>query len=485
MEYNRILVDSVLHIPALADTNRLHTTNTSPQIGVLNNKLLYYSGHWREAGNGSGSSYSFTTPLTESSGVVGIPYATGSVNGYLKYQDWNTFNNKMPLAFRDTLQRFGSGNIKIGISNIRPSNVSGNSNIAIGDGTLYNISDGYSNTSVGYYSSNQVNHGINNTALGYYSLTSSTGNNNTAIGSYAGKYNTSKSHRLWLGGIDYGSEAGDSTKSPFYADLNTDMSKQTVRLNGVVTVNGNPIGSTYTASNGITLTGSDFQLGGTYSNDTKIESSNSKYFWLTSHDVSYIGNANFYLSDKQINLYFGHAGIHLTDTTIDIDANYAINFSNPINVAGNIKIDGDSAATTNYVRAHSGGSGSTQLEDTLYISSANILSGINDTLINTSSSTTKMQNIYTTCLISYKHVSIAYTGGTTDTIAVFGKYKGVKKKLLYISSSYITDAASGRGQFPIAWDKLDPGSPIWVHIPSFSAGNGILRLRFKKLTENW
>jgi hypothetical protein len=95
MEYNRILVDSVLHIPALADTNRLHTTNTSPQIGVLNNKLLYYSGHWREAGNGSGSSYSFTTPLTESSGVVGIPYATGSVNGYLKYQDWNTFKNKL------------------------------------------------------------------------------------------------------------------------------------------------------------------------------------------------------------------------------------------------------------------------------------------------------------------------------------------------------------------------------------------------------
>jgi hypothetical protein len=122
-------------------------------------------------------------------------------------------------------------------------------------------------------------------------------------------------------------------------------------------------------------------------------------------------------------------------------------------------------------------------EDTLYISSANILSGVNDTLIHTNSGTT--QTIYTTCLINYRHVSTAYTGGTTDTIAVFGKYKGVKKKLLYISSSYITDAYSGRGQFPIAWDKLDPGSPIWVYIPSFSTGNGILRMRFKKLTETW
>jgi hypothetical protein len=124
-------------------------------------------------------------------------------------------------------------------------------------------------------------------------------------------------------------------------------------------------------------------------------------------------------------------------------------------------------------------------EDTLYISSANILSGINDTLVNTSASTTKTQNIYTTCLISYQHISTAYTGGTTDTIAVFGKYKGVKKKLLYISSSYITEAHSGRGQFPIAWDKLDTNSPIWVHIPSFSTGDGILRMRFKKLIETW
>jgi hypothetical protein len=122
-------------------------------------------------------------------------------------------------------------------------------------------------------------------------------------------------------------------------------------------------------------------------------------------------------------------------------------------------------------------------EDTLYISSAQILSGINDTLVTTNTGTT--QTYYTQCLLSYRHVSTAYTGGTTDTIAVFGKYKGVKKKLLYISSSYITESYSGRGQFPLAWDKLDPGSPIWVHIPSFSTGNGILRMRFIKKQENW
>jgi hypothetical protein len=42
-----------------------------------------------------GINYSFTTPLSQGSGIVTIPAATGSVNGYLKYQDWNTFNNKL------------------------------------------------------------------------------------------------------------------------------------------------------------------------------------------------------------------------------------------------------------------------------------------------------------------------------------------------------------------------------------------------------
>jgi hypothetical protein len=125
------------------------------------------------------------------------------------------------------------------------------------------------------------------------------------------------------------------------------------------------------------------------------------------------------------------------------------------------------------------------VEDTLYISSANILSGVNDTLIHTYSSTLKTQTVYMQCLLYYKHVSVAYTGGTTDTIALFGKYKGVKKKLMYITSNYITEAYSGRGQFPISWDKLDPGSPIWLHVPFFSTGNGFLRFRFKKLIETW
>jgi hypothetical protein len=272
------------------------------------------------------------------------------------------------VGLGDTVKRFGSGNIKIGINNLKTIST-GNSNIAIGDGSMYSVTSGYANIGIGSYTMNTLSTGLYNTSLGYYSLTSNTGSNNTALGAWAGKYNTSKSHRLWLGGLDYGSEANDSTKSPVFANMNTDMTKQTVRLNGIVTVNGVAIGASASA------------------------------------------------------------------------------------------------------------------EDTLYISSANILSGINDTLVNTNAGST--QTIYTTCLINYRHVSTAYTGGTTDTITIFGKYKGVKKKLLYISSSYITDAYSGRGQFPIAWDKLDPGSPIWVHIPSFSTGNGILRMRFKKLTETW
>jgi hypothetical protein len=213
----------------------------------------------------------------------------------------------------------------------------------------------------------------------------------------------------------------------------------------------------------------------------------------------FIGNATLQVSEGESQLTSGLRGIlDITDDQINI----ASTGKNPSNVyVINVDTTGfsyngnlDTSKWTDnyyvpwgYIKDHKSqlaiSSGATSAEDTIYISSANILSGINDTLIHTNAGTT--QTIYTTCLINYRHVSAAYTGGTTDTIAVFGKYKGIKKKLLYISSTYITDAYSGRGQFPIAWDKLDPGSPIWVHIPAFSTGNGILRMRFKKIVESW
>jgi hypothetical protein len=126
------------------------------------------------------------------------------------------------------------------------------------------------------------------------------------------------------------------------------------------------------------------------------------------------------------------------------------------------------------------------LEDTIYVSAANLLSGINDTLINTTSPNTTTQNIYTNCIIYFKKNTYAYTGGTTDTIAVFGKLNGVKKKLLYISSSHVTDFITKRGSFTLEYDALDPGSPIWVHIPQFTAaGTGVLRMRFYRRQEIW
>jgi hypothetical protein len=123
------------------------------------------------------------------------------------------------------------------------------------------------------------------------------------------------------------------------------------------------------------------------------------------------------------------------------------------------------------------------LRDTLYVSSVNLLSGVNDTLIHTTSSTAKTQTIYTECLLNYKYESVAYAG--TDTIVMYGKYQGSAKRLMYILPIYITSAYSKLGQFPISWDSLDKGSPVWLHIPPFSTGNGILRLRFLKRIETW
>ena len=48
---------------------------------------------WKQVSGGSGSTYSFTTPLSELGTVVSITKADATTNGYLSSADWNKFNS--------------------------------------------------------------------------------------------------------------------------------------------------------------------------------------------------------------------------------------------------------------------------------------------------------------------------------------------------------------------------------------------------------
>lgn len=124
--------------------------------------------------------------------------------------------------------------------------------------------------------------------------------------------------------------------------------------------------------------------------------------------------------------------------------------------------------------------------DTLLLTSAKFLAGSIDTIKNTTASNSVIQNYYYLCNIFYTYKTAAYIGtSVNDTIIIYGKYKGNAVQILAIDSSYVTDAYSGFGSFPIAIDKLDKGSPIWVKTPKYRVGAGYLRLRFYRKQENW
>lgn len=56
IQYNRIKPSIVLHLPVLSDTNSLHTTDTSAQIGIYHGKIYFHSGYWQDITSGFFSS---------------------------------------------------------------------------------------------------------------------------------------------------------------------------------------------------------------------------------------------------------------------------------------------------------------------------------------------------------------------------------------------------------------------------------------------
>jgi trimeric autotransporter adhesin len=216
------------------------------------------------------------------------------------------------------------------------NNTTGYRNTAIGFRSLYNNDDGFQNTAVGdstMYSSS-AGGGSKNTAIGASALFKININSdeNTAIGTEAG-YNNSGSTNVFVGhragytntgsgNIFIGNQAGyfDGGSNRLYIDNTStttplifgDFAANLLRINGILNINNQYsfpvtdgtanqylrtngsgvtswqtiIGESTTANNGLTLTGSNLQLGGVLVSNTTISQGTSNLIF----DLSSSGN---------------------------------------------------------------------------------------------------------------------------------------------------------------------------------------------------
>ncbi len=114
------------HQPALLELNGAYQTaggvdytltGTGPYTETFVNAPVSGSNLTSLYGN-SASINSFSSPLVDTSNVVSIPAATGSVNGYLTSTDWTTFNNKQGAITLTTTGTSGAATFSGGTLNI-------------------------------------------------------------------------------------------------------------------------------------------------------------------------------------------------------------------------------------------------------------------------------------------------------------------------------------------------------------------------------
>ena len=282
----------------------------------------------------------------------------------------------------------GQQNIGLGYYSLR-TNATGRTNIAIGGLALFDNTTGSYNIAIGdsaAYNSNVSDlvaigskalwnntSGTGHTAIGYHSLFSNTtGSNNTAIGNQAGQLNNG-SGNVFIGYNAGASEAGsnklyiensNSATPLIYGDFSTNL----LRVNGTLNINNDysfPIadglanqvlrtdgignvswaavsGESTTANNGLTLTGSNVALGGSFLNNTTITQGN---FNLT-HHLS--GSGDFLISTLTNNPFTvldnGNVGIN-TNTPL-----YKFHMANSIggltNLSNSAMIQNTNAVTT-------------------------------------------------------------------------------------------------------------------------------------------
>lgn len=121
----------------------------------------------------SGASY------TKSSVANRLPNFMVSENGDLTMRVYKLYNQDSSFGI------FGVNVLGLGIDALKTYNSFNGDNIAIGNYSMYSLSNGLNNTGIGAYSLYSGVTGAYNTAIGWKSLYNATNSNNTAVGSEA------------------------------------------------------------------------------------------------------------------------------------------------------------------------------------------------------------------------------------------------------------------------------------------------------------
>ncbi len=223
---------------------------TGPNVSLTTDNIAEGSTNKYYSNTQARNAISATAPLTydASTGVIALPVASTSQDGYITSVDWNSFNNKQGSLTAGTGVTISSNTISIGQNvsttanptfasvngigiklinndqsigignNSLPTNITntGFGNLALGNNTLSNNTTGYLNTAIGqsslslnttgfyntglgYGSLGRVVSGGGNTALGGNSMPNTTGYYNTGIGYQSLFYNTTGSNNVAVG----------------------------------------------------------------------------------------------------------------------------------------------------------------------------------------------------------------------------------------------------------------------------------------------
>lgn len=289
----------------------------------------------------------------------------------------------------------GANNSGFGNQSLR-SNTSGSGNVAIGSAVLY-TNNGINNTSVGTYSSFLNSTGDNNSVVGRFALytntsgsnntvmgetalyLNSTGSNNVAIGKSAGYTNTTGQSNIFIGfsadgtsnnlvnataigtnalvnasnKIRLGNDNVTATDVAGVLTINAQNAANSIAFptgrgtNGqVLTTDGiggtawtSASGESTTASNGLTLTGTNVMLGGNLTANTSITQDNAESLTLVNNGtantvINLQSTGNFAVQDNGTDALTvasdGQVGLktNTPNTTLDINGGLALRRSN-------------------------------------------------------------------------------------------------------------------------------------------------------------
>lgn len=201
---NRVVPDSVLHVPDMPDVSSLYSTQIWPQLRHYNGNLWYWDkANWKNLSNnwsliGNAGTVDGTNFIGTTDNVAFNIRVNNQKAGRISNTLANTFmgyqaGNSNTTGLQNTIfgheafytNTIGYVNDVFGSSALY-SNVDGNYNTAVGSGSLYKNTSGLGNVGLGFNAGRGIITGIKNTAIGVGTLYyNSTGNHNTAVGDSA------------------------------------------------------------------------------------------------------------------------------------------------------------------------------------------------------------------------------------------------------------------------------------------------------------